>query len=354
MRRSTSWLVILVFAFSVQAASRCYGQMEEDQTVRAAEAVFHETMALPLSQIPESLLARAQGVAIIPNVIKGGFIVGARFGKGVLLIRNEQGAWQLPVFITLTGGNIGWQVGVQSTDIVLVFTTRKSIQGILSGTFTIGADAAVAAGPVGRQASAATNARLQAEIYSYSRSRGIFLGVSIDGSVIRVDQFANSVYYQSQTPGHPAVVPASATQLVQEVAARSMPATGPPIVSPTNYTQPAPQFATATRSEADTLRNQLAHIAPELYEILDPQWRTYLALPSEVFTNGPHPSRQVLDQTLARFETVNTNPLYRNLADQPRFRSTYGLLRHYYEVLNGTSSGLSLPPPPAPAVPQPQ
>ncbi len=106
-------------------------------------------------------------MAIFPQVVKGGFIVGARHGRGVAIIRDATGAWQPPVFVTLTGGSVGWQAGLQSSDIILVFKTRKSVDRFLNGKFTLGADVSVAAGPVGRQAAAATDARLQAEILSY-------------------------------------------------------------------------------------------------------------------------------------------------------------------------------------------
>ena len=128
--RWTTFFVVLMLNISKSSA-----QLQEE-SVQAASIVFDEMMSVALPQIPESLLSEACGIAIIPDVIKGGFIVGARHGKGLLLVRDEQNNWQAPVFISLTGGNIGWQIGVQSTDVVLVFTSRKSVQGLLSGTFT--------------------------------------------------------------------------------------------------------------------------------------------------------------------------------------------------------------------------
>ena len=134
-------------------------------------------MAIPGRQIPETLLAEAQGIAIVPNVIKVGFVAGIRWGHGVVMVRDAEGEWSLPQFVTLTGGSVGWQAGVQGTDVVLVFLTKKSVEGLWRGKFTIGADASVAAGPVGHDAAAATDARLRAEILSYSRSRGLFIGL---------------------------------------------------------------------------------------------------------------------------------------------------------------------------------
>jgi hypothetical protein len=258
-----------------------------------------------------------------------------------LLIRNDQGFWHAPVFISLTGGNIGFQIGVQSTDVILVFRTRKSVEGILAGKFTIGADATAAAGPIGRQAAAATDASLQAEIYSYSRSRGLFAGVSLDGSVMSVDRMATGAYYRSPGPGQPAVVPESALRLTQSVATYA----GVP--------KPAGQRPAlvhqARASEPDLLRGQLAQIAPELYALLDDQWDAYLALPSEVFTGNRHPTSETLSRVLSNFDAVARDARYQKLAARPEFRSTYGLLQHYNQSLSRTGATFDLPPPPGSA-----
>ncbi len=116
-------------------------------------------MAIPASGIPASLLANAQGIVIIPDLVKGGFVLGVRHGRGIVMVRDERGFWRPPSFVTLTGGSVGWQIGLQVTDIILVFKTRSSVQGLLRGKFTLGADAAAAAGPVGREAAAATDTR---------------------------------------------------------------------------------------------------------------------------------------------------------------------------------------------------
>ena len=146
--------------------------------------------------IPPAMLTAAEGVAIFPNMIKGGFIFGVNYGRGVLLVRRPDRTWSAPVMVTMGGGSVGFQAGVQAADIVLVFATPRSLQGILNGQkVTLGADASIAAGPVGRTANAGTDARLGAEIYSYARSRGLFLGVSLGGSDISVDNNANAQLY---------------------------------------------------------------------------------------------------------------------------------------------------------------
>jgi lipid-binding SYLF domain-containing protein len=291
------------------------------------------------------MLADAHGVAIIPNVIKGGFVVGARFGRGVLCLREENGVWHAPVFVTLTGGNVGWQVGVQSSDIILVFKTPKSIQGILSGKLTLGADAAAAAGPVGRQASAATDERLQAEIYTYSRSRGLFAGVSIDGSVVRIDQFATGAYYGHPMPGQPVSVPPSAQRLTQSIIAYAGSA-GPTTTADAVALQHPSIIHHHSETEADVLRGQLTQLAPRLYELLDAQWTEYLALPGSLFLGGQHPSSNQLIETVQRFDLVASNPRFRPLAVRPEFQSVHGILKHYQQSLVAAPSRLELPPPP--------
>jgi len=144
-------------------------------------------------------LSRAYGIAVIPDVTKVAFIAfifGGRHGNGVLVVRDKLTApWSNPVFISLTGGSWGFQAGAQSSDIILVFTTKTGIEGIAGGKMTLGADASVATGPVGRQGSAATDMNFNAEIYSYARTRGLFGGIALDGSVIGIDRSANSAFY---------------------------------------------------------------------------------------------------------------------------------------------------------------
>jgi lipid-binding SYLF domain-containing protein len=160
-----------------------------------AVRVLDEIMQAPDKAIPEDLLRNAKAIAVIPDVVKAGFVFGGRRGEGLISIKSPDGTWSNPSFITLTGGSIGFQAGVSSTDIVLVFRTQRGVAGIVNGKFTLGADASAAAGPVGRSAQASTDAQMKAEIYSYSRSRGLFAGVAVDGSVLRIDQDANAAVY---------------------------------------------------------------------------------------------------------------------------------------------------------------
>lgn len=167
----------------------------QEEKIASAIDVLQQSLRLPEQQIPPRLLGNAQGIAIIPGVIKAGFVVGGSYGKGILLVRNESGQWNPPLFIAMAAGSLGWQAGAQSVDVVLVFKSRRSIENIVRGTFTLGADAAIAAGPFGRRGEAATDTELKAEILSYSRSRGLFAGISLEGSNIAIDSEANEGYY---------------------------------------------------------------------------------------------------------------------------------------------------------------
>jgi lipid-binding SYLF domain-containing protein len=167
----------------------------EMKDIQDSTNVLRTIMKIPEKGIPPALLKDAQAIVIVPDVIKGAFIVGGRHGTGVLLVRENNGGWSDPVFVSLTGGSVGWQVGGTSTDVVLVFKNRKGVEGLLKGKFTLGADAAVAAGPVGRSAEAATDVMLKSEILSYSRSRGLFAGVSLEGAALMVDEDATDTFY---------------------------------------------------------------------------------------------------------------------------------------------------------------
>jgi lipid-binding SYLF domain-containing protein len=191
--RLNSFLLIiaLTFAFPAAAATR-----EEERVADAAD-VLDQLLRIPEKSIPPSLLARAYAVAVVPDVIKAGFVFGARRGKGVIVVRQDDDSWSNPAFISLTGGSVGWQVGVKSTDVVLVFKTRKGISNIENGKLTLGADASIAAGPVGRHAAVATDIQFEAEVMSYSRSRGLFAGVALEGSGVTMDRDANTKFYGS-------------------------------------------------------------------------------------------------------------------------------------------------------------
>lgn len=200
MTRSLSVLfACLTFGLALTAPARA-GE-EETQRAQNAVRVLKEVMMAPDKRIPGDLMSNASAIAVIPDVIKAGFVIGGRHGVGMISVKTSDGTWSNPSFISMTGGSIGFQAGVSSTDVVLVFRTQRGVDSIVHGKFTLGADASVAAGPVGRTAQASTDAQLRAEIYSYSRARGLFAGAALDGSVISIDNDANqAVYGEGMTP----------------------------------------------------------------------------------------------------------------------------------------------------------
>lgn len=174
---------------------------KEMTLARNAIDVLREIQEVPDKRIPGNLLGDAYAIAVIPEVVKAGLIFGGRHGNGLVSVRGPDGTWSNPSFIEITGGSFGFQAGVQATDVILVFRTRRGVENIVYGKFTLGADAGVAAGPVGRTASASTDAEGRAEILSYSRSRGLFAGVSLDGAALSIDRSANRrVYGSDATP----------------------------------------------------------------------------------------------------------------------------------------------------------
>ncbi len=194
IRLGSTLLVLAMLALSpAQAATK------QEQRVADATDVLDQLLRIPEQSIPPALLARAYAVAVVPNVVKAGFGLGFRRGKGILVVRNADNSWSNPAFISLTGGSLGFQIGAQSTDIILVFKTRKGVEDITSGKLTLGADAAVAAGPVGRSTSAATDIQFKAEVYSYSRNRGLFAGVSLEGTSVSMDRNSNAAFYGSSS-----------------------------------------------------------------------------------------------------------------------------------------------------------
>jgi lipid-binding SYLF domain-containing protein len=178
------------------ASSTVLAQSDEAKRVAEATTVLREIMGTPDKAIPTSILEKAEAIAVFPSLFKGGLLVGGQFGRGILSVRDRKsGAWSSPAFLTITGGSFGLQIGGQAVDLVLVVNDRRGLQQLVGNQFKVGADASVAAGPVGRDASAATDIQMRAKILSYSRARGVFAGVSISGSTIRQDRDANERFY---------------------------------------------------------------------------------------------------------------------------------------------------------------
>lgn len=219
-------LLLTSLGLSVQAS-------ELDIRVDTATQILQDLKNIPENAIPPALMNRAYAVAVIPSVVKAGFIVGGTYGRGIVVARRADGQWSNPVFVQLTQASLGFQAGLQSTDLILVFKTQRALDGLSRGKITLGADASIAAGPVGRQATASTDLQMQSEIYSYARSRGFFAGVSLQGGALAIDRKANGAYYQGESsaariladasiPGRP-----SARRFVETLATVALPVQGP-------------------------------------------------------------------------------------------------------------------------------
>lgn len=187
-------LVVLAVVLPLGTA---HADDRSDALQRATQAVrvLNQIQQAPDKAIPQDLLRHARAIVVVPDVIKAGLVIGGSHGNGLVSVKTADGTWSNPVFVSLTSGSIGFQAGVSSTDVVLVFRTQKGVDSLVDGKFTLGVDAAAAAGPVGRNARAATDAQLKAEIYSYSRSRGLFAGVSLNGAVLNIDYDADAAVY---------------------------------------------------------------------------------------------------------------------------------------------------------------
>ncbi|MBD1394407.1 lipid-binding SYLF domain-containing protein [Mucilaginibacter glaciei] len=186
-------LPFLISAFFLLASAKVADDKGTER-IQNSTAVLKEFTKMT-DEIPHQLLEEYQGIVIIPKMINGGFVIGGKRGQGVAMVKLPDGKWSDPVFITLTGGSFGLQIGVQSVDLVLVFKHKGVLTKVKNGEFTIGGDISAAAGPVGRSSTASTDQNLEAEIYSYSRSKGLFAGISVNGSNLAINKTSNTAFY---------------------------------------------------------------------------------------------------------------------------------------------------------------
>jgi len=185
---------MIVFAAAL-LGQQLQGQTTEEARLNEANAVLTAFVSDPATAIPPLILEQAQGIAIIPGVVRAGFIFGARRGKGIAIVRTADGNWSNPTFITLTGGSFGAQIGAESADVILVFGSDRSVRNISEGKFTVGGDVAATVGPIGRNSTATRDMIFIAELYTYVRSRGFFAGATVEGSRINIDHTANQNFF---------------------------------------------------------------------------------------------------------------------------------------------------------------
>jgi lipid-binding SYLF domain-containing protein len=179
------------FTFAAEESTK---ESKATDRVQAAGDVLNEIESAPDSGIPAEILSRSECVAVVPSMLKGGFIVGAKYGRGVASCRTAKG-WSAPAFFMVTGGSVGFQIGGQAVDLVMLIMNNDGMQHLLSSQFALGADASVAAGPVGRHAEGNTDWKMRAQVLTYSRARGIFAGVSLNGAVVKQDKNSTREFY---------------------------------------------------------------------------------------------------------------------------------------------------------------
>ena len=189
-------LAMFLALLTIAAPLRAQKTDEERKRISEALTVLDEIMAAADKAVPRSVMEKAEGIAVFPSLLKGGLGIGGQHGRGVLSVRDKKnGGWSNPAFLTVNGGSFGAQIGVQAIDLVLIINDQRGLEQLVKNQFKIGADAGVAAGPVGRDASASTDLQMRAQILSYSRSRGLFAGVTLNGTTIRQDRDANERFY---------------------------------------------------------------------------------------------------------------------------------------------------------------
>lgn len=222
--------LLLALAGSLMV-SQTAAAAEPEEIIGDASDVLDKFVNIPEGGIPNVLLRKAYGIAIIPGVLKVGFLGGVNYGQGVMSVRTKDGRWSKPTFVRLYGGSFGFQAGVSSTDLILVFKTKRSVRRLASGDFTLGGDASVAAGPVGRSTGASTNWRFNSEVYSYARARGLFAGVAVNGARLGIAKGSNETYY-----GEPDI---DAQSLLTDTDDAGLPPTGRDFINRLNEYMPS-------------------------------------------------------------------------------------------------------------------
>ncbi|MEO8125746.1 MAG: lipid-binding SYLF domain-containing protein [Bryobacteraceae bacterium] len=210
---------LTTIAVACLSAGMLYAGDSAAERLKESEMVLTEVMNTPDKGIPQDLLEKSQCIVIVPGLKKAAFVVGGKYGKGFISCRRSGGGWSAPAAIKVEGGSVGFQIGGSETDAIMLVLNRRGQSKLLSSKFTLGADANVAAGPVGRDSSAQTDAKMHAEILTYSRSRGVFAGVSLGGATLRPDEDTNTELYGSKLSNKEIVdgttpVPAAASGLI--------------------------------------------------------------------------------------------------------------------------------------------
>jgi lipid-binding SYLF domain-containing protein len=199
MKKVLLLTLLVVCLCSLALADDQEKESKASDRVQAAADVLNEIQSAPDSGIPQEILGSAQCVAVVPSMLKGGFMVGAKYGRGLASCRTAKG-WSAPAFFTMEGGSFGFQIGGQAVDLVMLIMNENGMKNLLSSKFELGADASVAAGPVGRHAEGNTDWKMRAEVLTYSRARGVFAGVSLNGALVKQDKGSTREFYGRMVP----------------------------------------------------------------------------------------------------------------------------------------------------------
>jgi len=192
-------ILLVLLTFTVCGSAFAAEDTKTSDRVQAAASVLDEIMGTPDKAIPEEVLKSAECVAVVPSLLKGGFVVGARYGRGVASCRTDKG-WSAPAFFTVSGGSFGFQIGGQAIDLVMLIMNKNGMKNLLESQFQLGADASAAAGPVGRHAEGNTDWKMRAEVLTYSRARGLFAGITLNGAVVKQDKDSTREFYGRMVP----------------------------------------------------------------------------------------------------------------------------------------------------------
>jgi len=192
-------ILLVLLTFTVCGSAFAAEDTKTSDRVQAAASVLDEIMGTPDKAIPEEVLKSAECVAVVPSLLKGGFVVGARYGRGVASCRTDKG-WSAPAFFTVSGGSFGFQIGGQAIDLVMLIMNKNGMKNLLESQFQLGADASAAAGPVGRHAEGNTDWKMRAEVLTYSRARGLFAGVTLNGAMVKQDKDSTREFYGRMVP----------------------------------------------------------------------------------------------------------------------------------------------------------
>ena len=224
-------LISFGIVFTLFLVSGAWADISKQRKIlRTSQLVLEEIQKSPDQQIPMNLVSKAKAIIVFPTMLKAGFFVGARYGKGIASVRAEEtGKWGPPAFLFTTGGSFGFQFGAQTIDLILLVMSQRGLEGLLNEQFTLGGDIAISAGPLGRHAEASADVFMQGEIYSYSRSKGLFGGVSLKGTIITSDSDANLTYY-----GHPY----TSKEILLTKQVRKVPETGNQFIKIFNHLAP--------------------------------------------------------------------------------------------------------------------